>query len=241
MTVRDLIGPAVVAAAVSGIIAIVGFILSSRTARQIHSEKLQFDEKLAERKFKFDVDLAERQFRYDRELHEHKRRVEFGEELLAGFYKFRDVIAEVRSPLASGDEGATRPRGENEDSDIARNRDSFFVPHERLNTNRDFLSEFFSKRYRARAVFRDDLQNAFQLAHEVIVAIRVSANWLIRTAGSEERDYSFRAKREADIWDGLGDDQDKLSPKVAEALRLAERSLGPILESTRSQEVQNND
>ena len=85
MTVSDLIGPAVVAAVVSGVITIIGFILSNRTARQIHSEKLDFDETIAEKKFRFDVDLAERKFRYDRELHDHKRRIEFGEDLLASF------------------------------------------------------------------------------------------------------------------------------------------------------------
>src|SRR5689334_7777544 len=110
MTGSDLIGPAVVAAVVSAAIAAINIFISNRTTNRIHSEKLKFDEALAEKKFYFDCDLAERRFRYDRDLYDLKRKVEFGEDVLAGFYKIRDVIAAVRSPMAFGDEGATRKR-----------------------------------------------------------------------------------------------------------------------------------
>jgi hypothetical protein len=168
----DLIGPAVVAAIVSGIVSIVGNLFSNSATKRIHTEKLLFDERLAEKKFRFDVDLAERSFRYDRELHDHKRRVEFAEEILAGFYKFKDVIAAARSPAAYGNEGASRPRDDNEQADLARNKDTYFVPLERLNKNSDFLSDFFSKRYRARAMFRNDIDRGFQLAIEVVSSVQ---------------------------------------------------------------------
>jgi hypothetical protein len=58
MTGSDLIGPAVVAAIVSGVVSIVGNLFSNRAARRIHGEKLLFDERLAEKKFKFDSDLG---------------------------------------------------------------------------------------------------------------------------------------------------------------------------------------
>jgi hypothetical protein len=230
MTGSDLIGPAVVAAIVSGIVSIIGNLFSNRAAGQIHSEKLSFDEKLAEKKLRFDVDLAERKFRYDRELHDHKRKVEFAEEILAGFYKFKDVIAAVRSPAAYGDEGASRPRNENEQPELTRNKDSYFVPLERLNKNRDFLSEFFSKRYRARALFRNDLDQAFQAANEIISSIQVAAGMLIRAVGDERRDPAFWQRLEADIWDGFGDDHDRITPKMNQAVVLVEGGLAPILE-----------
>jgi hypothetical protein len=98
-----LIGLAVVAAAVSGIVSVAGLIVSTRTARAIHTEKLAFDERLAERKFEFDKELAERKFQYEREFHDHKRHVEFAETILAEFLQIADVIQAVRSP---GDLGA---------------------------------------------------------------------------------------------------------------------------------------
>ncbi|MCK1517267.1 hypothetical protein IVB22_33145 [Bradyrhizobium sp. 190] len=233
MTASDLIGPAVVAAIVSGNVSTIGILISNRTANRIHSEKLKSDEALAEKKFRFDVDLAERKFRYDQELHDHKRRVEFGEELLASFYKIRDVIAAVRSPMAYGDEGASRPRNDNEGATSSKNKDNYYVPLERLNKNKDFISDFFSKRSRARAIFRgSEIDEAFRLVNEVIVAIQVSAGMLIRAVGDERRDHAFWQKREANIWDGFGDDRDELSPKIKTALGVAESVLGPALEAS---------
>ena len=105
----SLIGPAVVAAGVSGIVSVVGLIVSTRTARAIHTEKLgfdrgqaaqklAFDKRLAERKFEFDKDLAERRFKYARALHDHRRRTEIAEEVLADFYQARDIMQAARSP-----------------------------------------------------------------------------------------------------------------------------------------------
>ncbi|PZR93787.1 MAG: hypothetical protein DLM68_00525 [Hyphomicrobiales bacterium] len=78
-----LIGPAVVAAAISSIVTVIGFFITTGAAKAMHHEKLAFDQKLAERKFEFDKELAGRRFKYDRDLHDHKRRVELAEEVLA--------------------------------------------------------------------------------------------------------------------------------------------------------------
>ena len=90
--------PAVVAALVSGLVSIVGFMVSARTNLSIHSQRLVFDENQAERKFDFDKELAERRFSYDSELAErkfaqereqivYKRRFELAEGLLADAYR----------------------------------------------------------------------------------------------------------------------------------------------------------
>jgi hypothetical protein len=137
----SLIGPAVIAAAVSGVISIVGLVVSTRTARAIHSEKLVFDRNLAERKFEFDKDLAERKFRYDRDLHDHTRRVELAEDVLTAFYRVQVVLVHVRSPLSLGNEGEQRPRRGYESESLARLRDSYYVPIARLNRE----AEVFAK------------------------------------------------------------------------------------------------
>ncbi|PAY06663.1 hypothetical protein CK489_27725 [Bradyrhizobium sp. UFLA03-84] len=226
----DFIGPAVVAAAVSGIVTAIGIFVSNKTATRLHSDKLKFEEQLAEKKFRFDIDLAERKFQYEKDLHDHKRLVEFGEELLAAFYKIDDVLKGVRSPAAFGNEGSSRPQQDGDDTNVAKRKDVYFVPLERLGNNADFLSDFFSKRYRARALFRDaELDQAFQLLNEAIVSIRVSASMLISTVGSPgQRDYSFWEKREADIWAGFEDDP--VGSKIKEAIELADAALGIALE-----------
>ena len=75
----SFIGPAVVAAAVSGIVSVVGLVVSTRTARAIHTEKLAFDREQAAQKLAFDERLAERKFAFDKQLAEHK--FEFDKEL----------------------------------------------------------------------------------------------------------------------------------------------------------------
>jgi hypothetical protein len=144
----------------------VGLVISTRTTNRIHAEKLKFDENLAERKFRFDIDLADRRFRYERQLNDDKRRIEFGEDLLAAFYKFQGLVGAVRSPGAFGDEGASRQKDPDEPPEQARLRDTCFVPRA-VKPEPRFIAQFFSKRYRARALFRDsEIDQAFNLANE---------------------------------------------------------------------------
>ena len=103
----SLVGPAVVAAVISGLVATVGIWISARTARRIHTEKLRFDREeaertivrevevteakikadnaLVERRFEVDQKLAERRFAYDCRFNDHKRRVELAEEFADRF------------------------------------------------------------------------------------------------------------------------------------------------------------
>jgi hypothetical protein len=53
---------------------------------------------------------------------------------------------------------------------------------------------------------------------------------LIRAVGDERRNPDLWERLEADIWDGFGRDQDRISPNVSEAVRLVEGALGPVLE-----------
>ncbi|MGH6840493.1 MAG: hypothetical protein ACREDV_00125, partial [Methylocella sp.] len=79
MDFASLIGPAVVAACVSGFISIVGMIVSNRTARAIHPEKLGFDRDQADRKISADIALAEKKLAVDRTFAAWKRRTELAE------------------------------------------------------------------------------------------------------------------------------------------------------------------
>jgi len=245
------IGPAVVAAGVSGTISVVGLVVSTRTARAFHKDKLELDERLAERKFAldkdlaerkasadielagrksaFDADLAERKFKYDRELHDHKRRVELAEELVAEFRQSRDVIKAVRSPMAYADEGAGRPRLPDETASEARQRDTFYVPLVRLKNNSAFLNGLLSKRYRAQALFGAEIDQAFRNVLEVIVAVQTAAQMLINRNDNGRRNRDeFWESQEQVIWGGFRDD-DPLAVKIDDAIAAVEAVSRPIL------------
>jgi len=172
----SLIGPAVVAAVVSALVSIIGFIITTRAAQKMHKEKLDFDRALAERKFSFDKDLSERKFQYDRDLLDHKRRVELAEDLVSGFHQIRDVIMQIRSPLAYSNESADRVPGERETENVTRKINSYYVPIARLKQNGEFIQGLLSKRYRAQALFGADIDLAFQSIISVLNDIHISAD-----------------------------------------------------------------
>src|SRR6266403_5065677 len=99
----SLIGPAVIAAAVSIIVAVI----NRATLRAMHRERLDLDRDLADRRANADIALAERKVALDRALEAWKRRTEFAEEVPGDFYQARDIIQSARSPGGFGDEGAT--------------------------------------------------------------------------------------------------------------------------------------
>jgi hypothetical protein len=218
MSTNELIGSAVVAAFVSGVVSIAGALISNRTSASINREKIAAD-----------GELADRRFRYDREMHDYKRRTELGEDVLASFYEFRDIMRSVRNPGSSGNEGDTRERAPGESPDLARSRDLYFIPFERLNNHAQFLGALFSKRYRARALFGENIEKAFSQAHQAMVWVRVSASMLMRTAGNPPN-FEQHNRWEGDIWEGFAE-QDRVALAIDKAVILAESAIEPSLSS----------
>jgi hypothetical protein len=230
MNVNELIGPAVVAAAVSGFVTILGNVFSIRSSRSINSEKIASEKDLAERKFGFEADLAERKFRYEKALHDYRRRVEFAEELLASFYKLKDIIRSIRGPFSFGNEGESRKRREFENEAEARSRDGFYVPIVRIQKSSDFLSDLTSKKYRAQAVYQNEIHRAFELAVEVLNAIQLSSSMLVEQVGQPRVDPEFWRKLERDIWDTSSPDKpDELSQKILQSIDIVEKAVQPTL------------
>jgi hypothetical protein len=231
MSLNDLIGPAVVAAIVSGFVTILGNVFLIRSSRSINSEKIASEKELAERKFEFEKDLAERKYRYEQALHDYRRRVEFGEERLASFYKLKDTIRSIRGPFSFGNEGETRKRREFENEAEARSRDGFYVPIVRVQKHSEFLSDLTSKKYRAQAVFQNEIHRAFELTVEVLNAIQLASSMLVDQVGQQRADSEFWRKLERDIWDtSPPNNPDELSKKILQAIAIVEKAVQPTLE-----------
>lgn len=221
----EWVGPAVVAAAVSGIVSAVGFVVNRSTTLATHKEKIRADRDLAERKFEFDKDLAERKFRYDRDLNDHKRRVELAETVLSDFYQMTAVLKEVRNPGAFSSEWEDRTPAENETEGEAQTRNTYYVPLGRIKRNSEFISGMMSRRYRSRATLGVEIDQAFQDVHEILVSVQVSAGMLMRLIGRDGDRRGNNAlwdKCEADIWMGYGE-PDRLEEKMQQAVASAER------------------
>lgn len=236
MDFNALIGPAVVAAAVSGIVTIIGNSLSNKSSRAINLEKIASEKDLAERKFEAETDLAERKFKQEQALHDYRRTVEFGEDLLSSFYKLKDVVRAVRGPFSYGDEGATRKRRPNEIEAEAQSRDGFYVPIARLQKETTFISDLLSKKYRAQAVFGNDVHRAFEMTVEVLNKIQIASNMLVENVGQGRQEPEFWRGLERDIWDTSGPDKpDALAQKILDAIGLVEKAVRPALEGAKKE------
>jgi hypothetical protein len=177
MDFNSLIGPAVVAACVSGVVSIVGMMVSNRTARAIHTEKLGFDREQAERKVSADIASAEKKLALDRAFAAWKRRTELAEEVLADFYQARDIIMAARSPGGFGDEGSTRQKEPWETEDDTRLLNSYFRTAERLLNKSEFFAQLAARRKRFLALFGQEAANPydeiFRIRGEILIAVRM--------------------------------------------------------------------
>ena len=161
MDFSTLIGPAVVAAVVSGVVTVVGITLNRGTSLRLQQERVKVDLELAERRAQADFKLATTKFELELKLSDWKRRSEFSEELLADFYKARDIFRSARSPFSFSGEGSTRSGRDDEPANLQLRKDAIFAPFERLSKERDFFSELHAKRFRAEASLGQDSVEPF--------------------------------------------------------------------------------
>jgi hypothetical protein len=140
----SLIGPAVVAAVISGIVSVIGIFLSSRTTRSVHDQRLDFERQLAEKKTNADISLEERKFEYEEDLFAFRRRTELAEEVLVGFYEARDIITWARFPGTMEGEGQTREKSALETEARSRRLNGYYAPAERLLKRHEILGKEIS-------------------------------------------------------------------------------------------------
>ena len=71
MDLTSLIGPAVVAAVISGLVAGINLLINRATVRRMHVERLSFDREQAERRVTTEIALTERKMTADISLAEN--------------------------------------------------------------------------------------------------------------------------------------------------------------------------
>lgn len=228
----DLVGPAVVAAVVSGIVTTIGFFINRSTTLATHKEKLDADRDLAERRFSFEKELAERKVRLDMQAQDRRRRQELAEDLIAGFHEVADIMRSVRNPLGYQGEGSTREKGENETPEETQRLNARFVIHERYNKHRETVTRLMSREYRAIAWFGPEIVLPFQTLHQAINEVFIANEMLAdydRVRGEPMDNPKQRSEWRRTVF-GAGDESDKVSSKIDSAVKLIETVCRPVLE-----------
>ncbi|ESY30038.1 MULTISPECIES: hypothetical protein [unclassified Mesorhizobium] len=217
MDITALIGPAVVAAVVSGAISLVSATLAARSARTMHTERLAAD-----------AALAEKRYLYERALADWKRKTDIAETVLGGFYRARSIFQAARQPFARSGEGTTRERGEDETDDAAAYKNAIYAPLERLTKELPFLSELNAQRYRFAALFGSDGDAAF--SHLVTGYNRVQHATYALLNDRKPLNSERQEKYEVVIgWDEP--DKDEISKNIDSAVATIERLCKPVLSS----------
>lgn len=238
MDPNPLIGPAVVAAFVSGVISVVGMMINRLTNIRVSQDKIKADIDLAERRFTFDKAMAEKRFAYDKQQAIFKRRFELAEQLLSDAYRFRDLMKFVRNGASFGGEGQTRNAPDGEREGLKRIRDSYFVPLERLQKESAFMSEMMARRDTARAHFGEPAMNAFDLFHSAMVGVRVAASMLIQIdEDSASSNRELYEKLRGDIWEPLAEhaSRNEIGLKIEEGVSIIEDLCRPVLSENSSE------
>ena len=151
-----------------------------------------------------------------------KRKIELAEQVLASFYEVRDLFVWVRSPAAIGGEGETR-QAEGEDENVRRQRNTYFVPIERMQKHSELFAKLQSQRYTFMALFGAAAIAPFDELRQAQVRISVSAQTLIRMVGNnyaQQQNAQLIERCESDIWDGTYEARNVEDPIKASLLHM---------------------
>ena len=213
----SLIGPAVIAAGISALVS--WFSTSRRFAvdRELAERRIAADLNLAERKFAFDkqlaehktaldVNLAEKKFAFEKETVAWRRRYDLAEQILSSAYEARDALVWSRARVVMKGEGETREATGSESPQLKADRDSAFVPVERLTAHAKCFAALQAAQDAAAAHFGSSVvQSISQLLNEHR-KIATAAAYLIQHADwNEDRSGKESLKPFRDELWGLGE------------------------------------
>lgn len=160
-----------------------------------------------------------------------KRRIELAEEVLADFYRAKDVFDQVRSPVIWEGEGAKRRRSDWESDDDFEALNSYAAIADRFNENTDFFAQFLSRRYRFWAVFggqaKEPFDEIFKIRGDILLAMRMLL--MVQRQKGDETISDERRKWLATIGRGLPD-EDPIPGRIAAATEAIERICRPAIE-----------
>ena len=162
-----------------------------------------------------------------------KRKAELAEQALMAFYEARDVFVWVRSPGMFGGEGSTRQSISGETERQRSERNTYFIPLERLTREADLFARLQALRYSFAAYFGPKAVPPFQAIRNAQAEISSTVGVLMQMIDEEGSTGQFRQDNveplKATLW-GAPQRPDKFDESIAEAVRQIENLCKPVLE-----------
>lgn len=224
--------PTVIAAIVTGAVAIAVLLVNTALNTRMHRDKIAADKSLARERFNFDMRLAERRAALDRAVDDWKRKSAFAEQELVGFYEASSNLSAIRSIGSFGSENEDRQGRAEEGEELRRQRDTYHAIARRVRDHAEFYNILYSKRYRALALFGKGADVPYKKIWQVMVEVQVAAFTLMRrdTDAPGHAAFEHRDRMENVVWEGAADD-DQIARRIREAVAEAEALFRPVLET----------
>lgn len=164
-----------------------------------------------------------------------RRDIELCQHVIALFYEAEEKVRELRSVMSYPSvESADRPKLNHESETEARVRDTHYVPIARWKAQKDFWKNFFSYKFRMRALFGPNASRPFEKVDEALRTFTASAFTRYESIRGERIDLGddrdFRQEIDAAIWGHPGD-KDKIGPLLQAAISEMEDICVPIVQN----------
>lgn len=158
-----------------------------------------------------------------------RRKAELAEEVLAGFYRTRDILTWARFPASDADQDENARPETRQDVDEPE-KSEIIAPVDRLAKESQVFSELRASRYRFMAYFGEEAARPFDEIRAIHSEIVDSARNLIRTHGREPAGREL----ERDQWEaaiGWGEAEgDALRKRLELAVKAIEQTCRPLIE-----------
>jgi hypothetical protein len=230
----ELAKSSVVAAVITSIVAGIGFLVSSATARRINEDKLKLDRELAAKKADAELALAERKAALDRGVTLARRKSEVAEKVLADFYEVRRALEAIRSPMIWAEEMVQE---DGVDDDVVKN-DGYAV-RRRMRQHADLFSRLEATRFSFGALFGHAAVTPYDRLVRVHNQVFHAAGDLLRYRNQVDlgntKDHLRAMRRVAFALTQIGDDggelPDPIGSEVEAIVEQVEATCRPALEA----------
>ena len=188
-----LMAPALVAAIVSGTVALVSLIANVLVSVGTSQKRLEADRFALERRAELEAALAERKMILDRQLRREARKAEVAELLLAEFYEAQRIFEIVRSPMIWAEEMVLE---EGVSEEVIKN--SGYAILRRMRRHGEFFARIEARRHLAAALLGPAILHRFKeitLIHNQIIG---SARAILENREFESQE--FRSSSAADTF-----------------------------------------
>lgn len=155
-----------------------------------------------------------------------RRRVEVAEDVLASFYRIRELIYDARSPFVSTAEVVPQP---GMDEKVPTSSD--FAPWRRISADWPFIVEWRAKRHTFSALFGREAASHYDQIFQALNKIRIAVEQLLME-GYDPHDLDYRDHRQAMrriAFRTKSDDDDDITKMVDTAVAEIEKVCRPVI------------